>query len=467
MTRREGAGLDRASGTGHTLHASAVAVAGRGLLITGRAGSGKTTLALEMIALGAELVADDRVIVEADGAGRAWLSAPETIAGLVEVRGFGLARLSARARAPVALVADLDEAAPERLPERRTRKLAGIACPVFPCKGKPGLAAALTCLLGAEAWPGPEHFAGRGEAGGRVMQSAEGEAARAAASDSGQRVVIVTGMSGAGRTTAIHALEDLGFEVLENFPLALVDRLVKPGEAAPRPIAIGVETRTRGFSARALTGLVDRLRRRQRIAALLVFLDCGDEALMTRFNQTRRRHPLAPEEDVATGVARERDLLSEVRGRADLVIDTTTLAPQVAAELVVAVQSFSYKRGAPSEADMVLDCRFLKNPYWEPALRHLDGRDARIQGFVRGDPLFRDFFARLGELLEMLLPAYKAEGKAYFCVALGCTGGRHRSVVIGELLAGRLREAGWPVMLRHRELGGDGTGEKTAGGTGR
>ena len=313
------------------------------------------------------------------------------------------------------------------------------------------------------------------------MGAADRAAGQAAAVLSGQRLVIVTGMSGAGRTTAIDALEDHDFEALDNFPLSLVDRLVKPGLAEPRAIAIGVETRTRGFSARALTGLVDRLRRRQGIAALLVFLDCADETLLARFNQTRRRHPLAPEEDVATGLARERDLLAEVRARADVVIDTTALTPQelkteiagrlappVGAELVVAVQSFSYKRGAPAEADMVMDCRFLRNPYWEAALRSLDGRDPRIQGFVREDPLFRDFFARLGELLEMLLPAYKAEGKAYLCVALGCTGGRHRSVVIGELLAERLREAGWPVLLRHRELerAGDGANENTGGGSG-
>ncbi len=158
MTREEPAGPCE------TLHASAVAVAGRGLLIAGGAGSGKTTLALEMIALGAELVADDRVVAAADGKGRAWLSAPETIAGLVEVRGFGLARLPARARAPVVLVADLDATEPARLPERRMRMLAGIACPVYLCKGKPGLAAALTCLLNAESWPGPEHFAGRDQA---------------------------------------------------------------------------------------------------------------------------------------------------------------------------------------------------------------------------------------------------------------------------------------------------------------
>ena len=142
------------------IHASAVAVDGRGLLITGKAGAGKTTLALEMIALGAELVADDRVQAEADGEGVLRLSPPRRIAGLAEVRGFGLVRLAARSGVPLSLIADLDRGEPARLPERETRTLQGIACPVFLCKGKPGLAAALTCLLRAEEWPGPEHFAG-------------------------------------------------------------------------------------------------------------------------------------------------------------------------------------------------------------------------------------------------------------------------------------------------------------------
>ncbi len=298
-----------------------------------------------------------------------------------------------------------------------------------------------------------------------AMNSAGETADQDAGPRPAQMVVIVTGMSGAGRTTAINALEDLGFEALNNFPLSLIDRLVKPIDDEPRPIAIGVETRTRGFSTRALTGAVDRLRDRQGTGALLIFLDCTDDALLTRFNQTRRRHPLSPEEDAATGIARERDILAEVRARADMVIDTSELTPhtlkaeieshfsrQISSDLAVSVQSFSYKRGAPPEADMVLDCRFLRNPYWEAKLRDLDGRHTRIQDFVQDDRLFGAFFEKLCEMLLMLLPAYKAEGKAYFCVALGCTGGRHRSVTVGELLAKRLRVQGWPVALRHREL---------------
>lgn len=318
------------------------------------------------------------------------------------------------------------------------------------------------------------------------MGPSSGAAGQAGQARSGQMLVIVTGMSGAGRTTAINTLEDLGFEALDNLPLALVERLVAtPGDEV-HPIAVGVAARTRGFSARALAALVDRLRHSQGLRALLVFLDCEDETLLSRFNQTRRRHPLAPEEDVRTGIARERDILADVRARADVVIDTSTLsphglkreisdrfAPQLSADLAVAVQSFSYKRGVPLEANMALDCRFLRNPYWDAALRGLDGRDPAIQGFVREDPLFRDFFGKLCELLLMLLPAYRAEGKAYFCVALGCSGGRHRSVALGELLAARLREADWPAILRHRELelspgdspdAGDSAGGKASGG---
>ncbi|MEL6217487.1 MAG: RNase adapter RapZ [Pseudomonadota bacterium] len=280
-------------------------------------------------------------------------------------------------------------------------------------------------------------------------------------------VLLVTGLSGAGRSTAINVLEDLGYEPLNNFPLSLLETVVASpatGERT-RPIAIGIETRTRGFSTRALTAGLDTLRDRFGIGAMLLYLDCADEMLIARFSETRRRHPLAPEEDPATGVARERAILEEVRARADAVIDTTGMTPhQLKTELAarfapgratglsVSVQSFSYKRGAPHEADMVLDCRFLRNPYWEETLRALDGSDPRIQSFVADDPLYAQFFEKLSELTLMLLPAYKAEGKAYFSVALGCTGGRHRSVTLAIRLAERIEAAGWPVAIRHREL---------------
>ena len=278
-------------------------------------------------------------------------------------------------------------------------------------------------------------------------------------------VLVVTGLSGAGRTTAISALEDLGFEGLNNFPLVLVERLFDAGDGGAGPIAIGVETRTRGFSARALMETVDRLRARHSPGAALIFLDCSDEVLLARFNQTRRRHPLAPAEDAATGVQRERDILQQVRDRADLVIDTSAMsphdlktvlearfAPEQGPGLSVTVKSFSYKRGIPHGADMVLDCRFLMNPYWEESLRALDGRDKRIQDFVRDDPRYPKFFGKLCDMLEMLLPAYRTEGKAHFTLALGCSGGRHRSVTVAEAVMAHLNGQGWAVSLRHQEL---------------
>ena len=285
-------------------------------------------------------------------------------------------------------------------------------------------------------------------------------------------VVLVTGMSGAGNSTAIRALEDMGHEAIDNLPLSFVDRLfpaagtpAPPGD--PRPLALGIDVRTRGFSAAALLARLEDLRADPAVAPRLVFLDCADAALLDRFKTTRRRHPLAPAEDPETGLRREREALWPLRERADVVLDTTELTPHelkarlaemaetpgTGRRLAVSVQSFSFKRGAPREADAVHDCRFLANPHWEPRLRPLDGRDPAVAEHVRADPLYAPFMDRVADLALLLLPAYGREGKAYYCIALGCSGGRHRSVAAAEDLAARLRAAGWPASLRHRELG--------------
>ena len=297
------------------------------------------------------------------------------------------------------------------------------------------------------------------------MPGDNGDMPEGAARQPSPLVLVVTGMAGAGRTTAITALEDLGYEALNNFPISLFEALIQPVTGTSAPIAIGVESRTRGFSARALSEAVDQLRTRWRAGAVLVFLDCSDEVLLSRFNQTRRRHPLAPEESPALGIERERALLAPIIDRADSVIDTSNMTPhELKAELAarfelvqsvglaVTVQSFSYKRGTPHGADIVMDCRFLRNPYWEADLRALDGRDARIQDFVKSDPNYGGFFSMLSEMLTKLLPAYRDEGKAHLTIALGCTGGRHRSVTVAEALAATIREEGWPASLRHPEL---------------
>jgi UPF0042 nucleotide-binding protein len=286
-------------------------------------------------------------------------------------------------------------------------------------------------------------------------------------------VAIVTGLSGAGRTTAIHALEDAGWEAVDNLPLSFVPRLVEPG-AARGGLAIGVDSRTRGFSAEGMSDLVEHLRAMPGVAPRLIYLDCADEALIARFAETRRRHPMAPEESAAIGVARERAALAAVRERADVVIDTTALSPhQLKARildmlagadgrgLAVSVQSFAFKRGAPRESEMVFDVRFLRNPHWRPALRPLDGRDPAVDAYVAEDPLFAPFFDRLTDMVLLLLPAYKREGKAYLGIGLGCTGGRHRSVAVAERLARRLNSEGWRATVRHREL------ETTRAGGGR
>lgn len=289
----------------------------------------------------------------------------------------------------------------------------------------------------------------------------------AARSDQHAPLLIITGMSGAGRTTSISALEDLGYETLNSFPIGLLGPLIHSMRDSALPLAVGIGTGSRGFSATRLIEAADLLRDRWRSATALVFLDCADDAITARYSATRRRHPLAAAEDVATGIARERDILAPLRDRADHLIDTTTLSPhglrdalagQYALDhspgLSVTIQSFSYKRGAPAQADMVMDCRFLRNPYWDEKLRPLDGRNPAVQGFVRGDSRYDDFMTRLEEMVLMLLPAYAAEGKAHFCLGLGCTGGRHRSVTVATKLAETLAEAGWRVALRHRELSG-------------
>lgn len=277
-------------------------------------------------------------------------------------------------------------------------------------------------------------------------------------------LVFVTGPSGAGRTTAIRVLEDLGYEGIDNIPLSLVPRLVE-GPPLGRPIALGLDVRNRDFNATSLIELIDKLTRDPRVNLEVLYLDCAPSVLIQRFSETRRRHPLAPDETPAQGVEREIDLLAPIRVRADHLIDTTELTqhdlkaeialrfdPRATARLSVSVQSFSYKRGVPRGMDMIFDCRFLANPHWQPALRPLDGRDPAVESFVRADPRFAEFFQRVSELLLFLLPAHVDEGKAHLAIGFGCTGGQHRSVAMAEMVGSALAEAGWPVSKRHREL---------------
>jgi RNase adapter protein RapZ len=278
------------------------------------------------------------------------------------------------------------------------------------------------------------------------------------------RIVLVTGMSGAGRTTALKDLEDLGFEAVDNLPATLLGTLVRPGNRIERDVAIGIDCRTRAFDPQKLRRqLAERASSRSSNLSLL-FLDCDDEILRRRFTETRRRHPLGPDRPVTDGILRERQLMAPLRECADLVIDTSQLSTAGLRQLIVghfgestAVQptlsviSFAYRNGVPREADLVFDVRFLGNPHYVDDLRPLTGADPPVRAYVEADPAFPLLLARLEALLMPLLPLYQKEGKSYLTIAFGCTGGRHRSVVVAESFAARLRNAGRVVVVQHRD----------------
>lgn len=288
--------------------------------------------------------------------------------------------------------------------------------------------------------------------------------ARSGAEPGAQRLVLVTGPSGAGRSTAIHALEDMGFEAIDNLPLSLIPRLLD-GPPRPVPLALGLDVRNRDFSAANLIDLIDSLTRNPDYAPEVLYLDCATDVLVRRYSETRRRHPMADDMAPADGIAAERDLLTPVRARADVLIDTNEMSPHdLKAEIArnfhalgarglsVSVQSFSYKRGVPRGLDFMFDCRFLANPHWRQDLRPRDGRDPAVQHYVTADPRFEVFFTRVRDLILYLLPAQVDEGKAHLVIGFGCTGGQHRSVTLTELMAEALAQEGWQVSKRHREL---------------
>ncbi|MDE0335718.1 MAG: RNase adapter RapZ [Defluviicoccus sp.] len=279
------------------------------------------------------------------------------------------------------------------------------------------------------------------------------------------RIVVVTGMSGAGKTAALKGLEDLGYEAVDNVPLALVAELVDPERDSGRPLAIGIDIRTRDFTVAGVNARLDALVARRGAPVRLVFLDCGDEILRRRYSETRHRHPLAEEGRLTEAIGRERELLAPLRERADEAIDTSTLtlaglkrrlagacglgdAPAPAIALV----SFAYRNGLPPEADIVFDVRFLANPHYQPDLASLTGLDGAVAAFVEADPAFAPFFESLTAFLAVVLPRYRAEGKSYLTIAIGCTGGRHRSVFVVDRLAARLAGEGHTAAATHRDL---------------
>ncbi len=282
--------------------------------------------------------------------------------------------------------------------------------------------------------------------------------------------VVITGMSGAGRSTALKILEDLGFEAVDNLPLPLLSRLAAgDGDAEAGPgLAVGIDVRSRDFDPDRLAGEISKLTAQGDRRVRTLFLDCEDGALIRRYAETRRRHPLATDRPVADGLSLERALLSPLRDMADLVIDSTDLtiwdlkrrlgdafSGGAQAQLAVTVTSFSYRRGLPREADLVFDVRFLRNPHYDPDLRAKTGQDPEVGTHIMEDLDFDAFWTRLTALLDVAVPRYETEGKSYLTIAFGCTGGKHRSVYLTERVSKWLQENGRVATVMHRDLARD------------
>lgn len=279
------------------------------------------------------------------------------------------------------------------------------------------------------------------------------------------RVLIVTGMSGAGKSTALEVLEDLGWETIDNAPVRLLESLLTTGPVLDTPLAIGIDSRTRGYDPAIILTLLDRLLAGGPIQAGILFLDANRHAIERRYNETRRPHPLARGRPVGDGIKAERELLEPLRARAEMVVDTSDYGVNELQQVIrnqfgeatrgamtLTITSFGFARGMPPLADLVFDMRFLDNPHWDPVLRQQTGLDRAVGEHIAGDPGFGPAFERIRDLVLELLPRYAEQGRAYLTIAMGCTGGRHRSVYAAERLAAALRAAGYDPAVIHRNL---------------
>ena len=277
------------------------------------------------------------------------------------------------------------------------------------------------------------------------------------------RLLLVTGMSGAGKSTVLDALEDMGWDCVDNLPVALLDEFVHGERRAGNrlPVAVGMDARSRGFDANRLPEIIRAV---EGVRAEILYLDCSDAELSRRYDETRRRHPLARDRPAEDGIARDRRVTAALRAAADSVLDTTDLSPaELRDELrirygedrdhpVITVTSFGYSRGMSRTADLVFDMRFVPNPHWIDELRPLTGTDKAVRDYCAADPGWAQSMATIESLLSDLIPRYWAAGKSDLTVAFGCTGGRHRSVAAALEMAERLRVAGFPANIRHRDL---------------
>jgi UPF0042 nucleotide-binding protein len=283
-----------------------------------------------------------------------------------------------------------------------------------------------------------------------------------------KRILLVTGLSGAGKSTVLRTLEDIGWEVVDNLPLSMLEALLstplaKGASRRRRPLALGIDSRTRDFDANSVVQQIKELAGDHAFPVETLYLDCAGSKLLQRYSETRRRHPLALDRPATDGIAAERDLMEPLRRWAEYIIDTTDTDSNALQQQIrhrfgtdhspyLHIMSFGFARGLPRNADTVFDMRFLKNPHWEDHLRPMTGLDAPVGDYIATDESYEPAVARIEELLLLLLPRYRSEGKSYVSIAFGCTGGRHRSVHVAERVATRLREAGFSPTVEHRDL---------------
>ncbi|MBU6234206.1 MAG: RNase adapter RapZ [Alphaproteobacteria bacterium] len=281
-----------------------------------------------------------------------------------------------------------------------------------------------------------------------------------------RKIVILTGLSGAGMSSALKIMEDLGYEIFDNFPLPFIDELVSQKGYGENPLAIAVDTRSRGFTPADVITKVEELQKLKGAETKLVFMTCSNLALRKRYSETRRSHPLAKDRPALDGIRQERTWLKPLMDSADLLIDTSELSVhdlrrQVESslhpdtrkrKLTITIMSFGFKNGVPRESDTVIDVRFLANPHWDDALRPKTGKDKAVQAYIEKDPDFKKFIGHIESMMKLLLPRYDDEGKYYFTLAFGCTGGRHRSVYLAEKLSKTIEGWGYNVSTRHRDL---------------
>ena len=277
------------------------------------------------------------------------------------------------------------------------------------------------------------------------------------------RLLLVTGMSGAGKSTVLDALEDMGWDCVENLPALMLGDYIRQGLAGGRltPIAVGMDVRSRGFDPGALPQILHSI---DGVSPEILYLDCSGAELNRRYDETRRRHPLAPDRPAEDGIARERNFTAALRSAAESVLDTTDLSPaELRDELrrrydgdvsqpVLTIASFGFSRGGSRTADLMFDLRVLPNPHWIEELRPLTGADQPVRDYLAGEAAWGETVDRIEALLIDWIPRYWAAGKSYVTVAFGCTGGRHRSVAAAVEMAERLRKAGFAPNVRHRDL---------------